>query len=386
MHGIKPSTVVQQSVEAISIKYNNIVYEKQGNGEDVIVLSLGEPFFDIPLFSFKSLPKGKINHYSHSRGIIELRKTIANLYKNKTGIEIDYEKKILITAGSKIAIHMSLMSILNPGDEVIVLEPAWVSYTEEIKLCYGVPIQIPYEKTIYDIENFITTKTKMIIINNPNNPTGRIYEKEELSHVFELAKKYNIIILADEAYSDYVYTNNEFFSFVKLDPKNKYSIIINSLSKNMGISGWRIGYLITNSDLINQILKINQHLITCAPTILEYYANQYFSEILKVTRPQILEILHKRKILSTHMDEMALKYQPGQSTFYFFVSIENSRLSSDEFCTRLLNEKNISIVPGIGYGKSCDKFVRVSIGSENLDRIKKGLKEIHDLIIETSSK
>jgi len=386
MHEIKPSKVVEHSVEALSIKYNNIVYEKQSKGEDVIVLSLGEPFFEIPLFSFESLPKRKINHYSHSRGIIELRKKIADYYKNKTEVKIDYEKELLITAGSKIAIHMSLMSILNPGDEVIVLEPAWVSYTEEIKLCYGVPIQIPYEKTIYDIENFITTKTKMIIINNPNNPTGRIYEKEELAHVYQLAKKYNIMILADEAYSDYVYTNEEFLSFVKLDPKNKYSIVINSLSKNMGISGWRIGYLITNSDLLNQILKINQHLITCAPTILQYYTCQYFSDIIKITRPQILEILQKRKILSAYMDDMALKYLTGQSTFYFFVSIENSHISSDEFCTKLLTGKNISIVPGLGYGKSCDKFVRVSIGSENLDRIKKGLNEIHDLIIETSSK
>jgi len=385
MNEIEPSKVVKQSIEALSIKYNNIVYEKQNRGENVIVLSLGEPFFDVPLYSFEDLPKNKINHYSHSRGILDLRKKISKKYKEFSGLEINYETEILITAGSKIAIHMTLMSILNPGDEVIILEPAWVSYAEEIKLCYGNPIQIPYTKTVYDIKNYITNKTKMIIINNPHNPTGKIYSKEELVHVYELAKKHKFMILIDEAYSDYVYNNNEFFSLANLDPDKKYSVTINSLSKNMGISGWRIGYVITNPDLINQILKINQHLITCPSTILEYYVNQYFDKMLDVAKPQILELLDKRKTLTDYMDEISLNYLPGKSTFYFFISIQKSNLSSDEFCTKLLYEKNISVVPGIGYGISCDNFIRVSIGSEKIDDIKKGLNEIRDLILKTSS-
>ena len=133
----------------------------------------------------------------------------------------------------------------------------------------------------------------MIIINNPHNPTGKIYSKEELVHVYELAKKNNIMILIDEAYSDYVQNNNEFFSLANLDPEKKFSITVNSLSKNMGISGWRMGYVITNPNLINQILKINQHLITCPSTILEYYVNEYFDKMLSTARPQILEILEK---------------------------------------------------------------------------------------------
>jgi len=384
LNEIEPSKVVKQSIEALSIKYNNIVYEKQNRGENVIVLSLGEPFFNVQLYSFEDLPKDKINHYSHSRGILELRKKISKKYKEFSGLEINFETEMLITAGSKIAIHMTLMSILNPGDEVIILEPAWVSYAEEIKLCYGNPIQIPYSKTVFDIKNFITNKTKMIIINNPHNPTGKIYSKEELVHIYELAKKHRIMILIDEAYSDYVYNKNEFFSFSNLDPNKKYSVTINSLSKNMGISGWRIGYVITNADLINQILKINQHLITCPSTILEYYVNQYFDKMLNDTRSQIIELLDKRKILADYMDEISLNYLPGKSTFYFFVSIQKSILSSDDFCTKLLNEKNISVVPGIGYGKSCDNFIRVSIGSENIDNVKKGLNEIRDLILKTS--
>jgi len=216
---ITPSRVVSESIQALSIQYNNLVYEKQVKGEDVIVLSLGEPFFDIPLFPFDSLPKTKINHYSHSRGIFEFRKKIVDYNSNMYGLNVDYEKEIIITAGSKIAIYMSLMSILNPGDEVIVQEPAWVSYPEQIKLCYGVPIQVPYNKTVYDFKDYLTKKTKMIIINNPHNPSGRIYSNEELMHVYDLARKNNLVVLSDEAYSDYVFEKNEFCSFGKLDSK-----------------------------------------------------------------------------------------------------------------------------------------------------------------------
>lgn len=378
------SKIVKNSVEALSIKYNTQVYEKQQKGEDVIVLSLGEAFFDIPLFSFDTLPYPKIYHYSHSKGIPELRKKLSQYHTDTYDVKFDYEKEILITAGSKIAIYMSLMSILNIDDEVIIHEPAWVSFTEEVKLCHGKPVHIPYHKTVYDFEEYITEKTKMVIINNPNNPTGKIYDINELIHIYELAKKYDLMILSDEAYSDFVKDEKHFISFGKLDAEKKHSVVVNSMSKNFGMSGWRIGYIITNSQLINQILKVNQHLITCPATILEYYISNYFSDIINITKPQILKLLEKRKEITKYMDSIDLKYLPGESTFYFFVSIENSSLSSEEFCNRLLQKENVSTVPGIGYGKSCDKFIRLSIGTEDIERIKRGLSLIKELIHETS--
>jgi len=281
---IEPSKIALNSVEAMSIKFNTIVYEKQRKGEDVIVMSLGEAFFDIPLYSFNELPTEKIYHYSHSLGIPELREKISQYFLKNYDVNFDYEKEILITAGSKIAIHMSLMATINPGDEVLIHEPAWVSYPEQIKLCYGVPINVPYHESVFNFEKYISPKTKMIIVNNPNNPTGKVFNLEELSFLYHLAQKYNLYILSDEAYSDFVLNQDEFVSFAHLDTEKKYSIIINSISKNFGISGWRIGYIITNSALIHQLLKLNQHMITCPPTILEYYVSRYFNEIIKITK------------------------------------------------------------------------------------------------------
>ncbi len=373
------SNTVKDSIEALSIKYNNIVYEKQQKNEDVIVLSLGEPFFDLPLLSFEKLPYPNIYHYSHSRGILELRKKIMELYKSYDS-KVDFQKEILVTAGSKIAIHMAFMSMLNPKDEVIIHEPAWVSYPEEIKLCYGIPKSVPFYETVYDFEKYISSKTKLIIINSPNNPTGKTYTEQELVHVLKLAKEYDLIIISDEAYSDYFLDNKEFNSMVKIDNNKEHSIVINSLSKNMGISGWRIGYIISNKETIDQILKLNQHLITCAPTILQYYVNHYFWKLLKLTKPQIKKLLEKRNLIKEFMNSVNLKYLDGNSTYYFFVSISDSKMKSDEFCTKLLETKNISVVPGIGYGKSCDEFVRVSIGTEPIQRIKNALLIIKDFI------
>jgi len=380
-----PSDIVSQSSQALSIKYNTEVYEKQRRGEDVIVLSLGEAFFDLPLFPFDDLPYPKIYHYSHSRGIPELREKISKYFSETYDVSYDYEKEILITAGSKIAIYMCLMAVLNPKDEVLVYEPAWVSFTEQIRLAHGVPIHIPYNEKIYNFEKYITNKTKMIIINNPNNPTGKVYSLEELSYLYQLAKKYKLYVLSDEAYSDFVIDQNEFISFANLDTEKKHTIVVNSISKNFGISGWRLGYVITNSNLISELLKINQHLITCPPTILEYYVEKHFDEIISITKPQIRDLVMKRRQIADYMNSLSLEFLPGTTTFYFFISIGKSTLNSEEFCWKLLQENHVSVVPGIGYGKSCDNFIRLSIGSENVERIKQGIQLIKNLIDTTSN-
>jgi len=380
----QPSKVVHNSIQATSIRYNNVVYEMKSKGIDVTVLSLGEAFFDIPLFPFNDLPYPDLYHYSHSRGIPELRKQLSNYYEEKYEVSVNPESEMIITAGSKIAIHMSLMSVLNPGDEVIILEPAWVSYPEQVKLCYANPVMVPYDKTVFEIEEFITNRTKVIIINNPNNPSGKVYSIKELTHLVSLAEKYSLFIISDEAYSDFLLEEEKFTSIGSIDTNKTYSIICNSMSKNYGMSGWRVGYVISYSEIINQILKVNQHLITCPSTILEYYLSKHFNEIINITKPQIIEVVNKRQKIAIKMKEIGLEALPGTATFYFFVSIKNSKLSSEEFCWNLLKEKNICVVPGIGYGNSCDKFVRMSIGAESMERINNAMIEIKKYIDKTS--
>ncbi len=379
----KLSRVTSEAAQAMSIKYNTMVYELKRGGEKVIVMSLGEAFFDIPLFPMDDLPIPESYHYSHSRGIPELRERIAGYFDEQYGVPIDPEKEILVTAGSKIAIHMALMSILDPGDEVILREPAWVSYPEQVKLCLGRPVNVPYDKTVFDLGNYVSDRTRAIIVNNPNNPRGSVLTEEELSYLLDLARRHDLWILSDEAYSDFL-IDDSFISIGRLDPRKEHSIICNSISKNYGISGWRLGYVVAREDLIFNILKVNQHLVTCPATILEYYIARHFHRILEITKPQIQEVVRRRARLAEYMDEIGLKYLPGTATFYFFVSTAPSALSSEEFCTRLLREERISVVPGLGYGHSCDGFVRVSVGSASLEENMTGLRRIKELAERTA--
>lgn len=370
--------------EAISIKYNNIVYEKKNKGEDVIVLSLGEAFFDIPLYPFDDLPFPAIYHYSHSRGVLSLRSKLSDYFKKEYDFPFDPESEIIITAGSKIAIHMSFMALLEPNDEVIILEPYWVSYTEQVKLCNAKPVTIPINTSLIDVQNYITSKTKCIVINNPNNPAGKIYTRDEIMTLLSIARRNNIYLISDEAYSDFVPENSTFVSLGSVDREQTNSIVCNSISKNYGISGWRLGYVISNKDIIYQILKINQHLITCPATILEYYIEKHFDEIISITKPQIMSVVNFRTKVKNYLTENKFQFEDGDASFYILLSVSPSQLSSDEFCTKLLNEYNVSVVPGIGYGNSCDSYVRIAIGAEPWDRVKLGIDKIKKLIISTS--
>lgn len=370
-------------VEAMSIKYNTMVYEMKAAGHHVTVMSLGEAYFDIPLMPFDDLPFPDIYHYSHSRGIPELRTKIAEYFRTQYGANFDPTSEIIITAGSKAAIYMSLMSIIDPGDEVLYSEPAWVSYPEQVRLCHGTPIGLPYDQPVTGFEDYITSKTKAIIIANPHNPRGYVFSPEELEHLLSLARKHNLWLLCDEAYSDFA-TNNSFVSLAKMDPEKSHSIVFNSLSKNFGFSGWRLGYVISNPNLIFEALKINQHLITCPATILEHYVCKHFDEILSITKPQIAALIEHRQKVARYMDKIGLKYLDGSATFYFFVSLNASKLGSEEFATTLLQRHHVAVVPGLGYGPSCDRFIRVSIGAASLEENMRGLDQIKNLIQQTS--
>ncbi len=369
---------------ALSIRYNNLVYEMKARGEDVIVLSLGEAFFDIPMFGLEDLPMPDGYHYSHSRGVPELRRRLAAYYGERYGVPVDPEREIVVTAGSKIAIHMSLMAILSPGDEVLVLEPAWVSYTEQVRLCHAVPVMVPHDRSVFKLDGLVTPRTRAIIVNNPNNPSGKVLSLGELEHLHALAERNGLFLLSDEAYSEFV-PEGAFVSCGRLDPAKAHTIVCNSMSKNHGMSGWRIGYVIGRPALIDEVLKINQHLVTCAPTILQHYLERHFERLLEITRPQIGEVVRRRRELTGYLDALGMPYLPGDSTFYIFVSIARSGASSEAFCTRLLAEHRVSTVPGIGYGPSCDGFIRVSVGTESMERTRRGIGLIHRLVEEMAA-
>jgi aminotransferase len=370
----------RQLSDAISIRYNNLVYEMKSRGEDVTVLSLGEAYFEIPLFDFRALPTPDLYHYSHSRGILSLREKIAEYYAGHYGVSADPGTQVLVTAGSKIGILYALYSLVNPGDEVILFEPYWVSYSEQVQLVGGIPISIPVSASVSDLTKFVSKRTRIVIVNNPQNPTGKNYSHDELIEIFRFAEKFDLWIISDEAYSDFVPKEERFISFGAIDKDFSRSIIVNSISKNFGLSGWRVGYMLAKKEITDSALTLTQHSMTCAPTALLMYIDKYFSSILSHTKPQILKLVEMRERVNKEISQLELIAISGTSTFYFFVNIGASVLSSTEFCDRLLGERRVAAVPGIGYGKSCDKYIRVSIGTETEPRIISALNQIKSLI------
>lgn len=371
---------VERISEAYSISINQIVYDKKKAGERVYTFSLGEAFFDIPRFEVDDESFFSGYHYSSSLGQLSLRRKIADLYK-RYGACIDPEKEIIISAGSKVIIYMVLKALLNIEDEVLVHEPAWLSYKEQIGLVDAKYIGIPYYVDVNDWEQYISSSTKMIIINNPNNPSGYLYTREELVSIFSLAQKHNLYVLVDEAYSDFLNDNNCFFSMASIDTDKKHSIIVNSLSKNMGMSGWRIGYVISNEFVMRRIKKLNQHLITCAPTVLQDYLANHFEEILAVTLPQAKEMAEKRVEVQRILEELQLNAMKGTGTFYFMIDVSNFPGTTNELVFELLLKRNIATVAGSAYGESTGRFIRFGIGVEQVEVIRECLETIKGYLL-----
>jgi len=381
---LRPASLVEGIGQALSIKVNNLVYELRSAGRDVITMSLGEAFFALPDLALESLVAGDaIHHYSHSRGLPQLRARVARYCQDDLRVPVDPASEIIVTAGSKAAIYMSLLAVLEPGDEVIIPEPFWLSYPEQVSMCRGRPVMVPHDESVFDIVRYLSPRTRAIIINNPNNPSGKLYTEGELRFLHELAREQNVLLIADEAYNEFVPPTTTFMSCGELDPDKHHTVIVNSMSKNFGISGWRVGYVVAHRSLTDQILKINQHLVTCAPTILQWYLAEHFDDVLEVTRPQIRNVVALRNRAAGWLAEAGIDMMPGTATFYLFASLGRSRLTSTEFTTRLLRDSGVSVVAGIGYGASCDRYIRISIGAEPEDRIYRGFDAVRRLIEET---
>jgi aspartate/methionine/tyrosine aminotransferase len=364
---------------ALSIYINDIVYAQKRRGFDVTTLSLGEAFFDIPQFDFSKIDFVKGYHYSDSQGMPELRQKILDFYRSQYGCVFEGNEEVLITAGSKAAIYLAILATVDAGQEVLIHEPAWLSYQEHASLVDATPKFIPFDTPVERFSEFITDRTRLLIINNPNNPAGRLYTADELANLVACCRAHGVWLMVDEAYSDYL-EPGQFHSALDFDPERNTVIVANSLSKNMGMSGWRIGYLIAHRELIRRVLKLNQHIITCAPTILQAYLTKYFDQIITITLPQAREIVNKRQRVAKMMDSLGIEYLPGKGTFYFFVSIGDFPASSLDLALYLLLCHNIATVSGSAYGASTERFLRVSIGAESDERIADALALLRSIL------
>ena len=354
-------------------KFFDIVSEMK----DAISLGVGEPDFDTPWHirdeGIYSLEKGR-TFYTSNAGLKELKMEICNYLKRKQNIEYNYNDEVIVTVGGSEAIDIALRAMLNPGEEVIIPQPCYVSYEPCTILAGGVPVIIDlkaeneFRLTAEELEAAITDKTKCLILAFPNNPTGAIMTKEDLEKIAKIIIEKDIIVISDEIYSELTY-GREHVSIASLPGMQERTILINGFSKAYAMTGWRLGYACGPANIIGQMTKINQFAIMCAPTTSQYAA----VEALKNGDEDVKEMREaynqRRRYLVNAFREMGLECFEPFGAFYVFPCIKEFGMTSDEFATRFLEEEKVAAVPGTAFGNSGEGFLRISY-AYSLDNLK----------------
>lgn len=364
-------------------KFFDIVSEM----EDAISLGVGEPDFDTPWHirdeGIYSLEKGK-TFYTSNAGLKELKIEISNYIERRQNIRYDFNKEVLVTVGGSEAIDVALRCMLNPGEEVIIPEPCYVSYVPCTKMADGVPVIINlknenrFRLTPEELEAAITDKTKVLILAFPNNPTGAIMEKEDLEKIAEIVIKHDIFVISDEIYSELTY-GSEHVSIAALPGMKERTIMINGFSKAYAMTGWRLGYACGPEEIISQMVKLHQFAIMCAPTTSQYAA----VEALKNGDSDVEEMREaynqRRRYLIHAFEEMGLPcFEPG-GAFYVFPCIKEFGMTSEEFAIRFLEEEKVAVVPGTAFGDCGEGFLRISY-AYSLDNLKVAIGRLSDFV------
>ncbi len=356
--------------------------------QDVISLTVGEPDFQTPLpirqEAIQSLMDGKTK-YSANAGLLELRQEISDYIKRKHGVYYNPKTQIVVTVGASEGVFSALRAIINQGDEVLVVEPSYVSYKPSVLMCGAIPVIIEakaennFRLKPDDILEKITDKTKAILINYPTNPTGAIMEKEDLQKIADVLADKEIIVISDEVYGELTYGDRRHTSIAECEEMYDKTILINGFSKAYSMTGWRLGYVCGPEDILQGVLKVHQNLSMCAPTTSQYAG----IEALKNGDPQI-EVMKKdydyrRKFLLEGFRNLGMDCFEPFGAFYLFPSIKKTGLSSDEFCKRLLHEAKVAVVPGTAFGECGEGFIRCSY-AYSIDSLKIALERIEKFL------
>lgn len=364
-------------------KFFDIVNEM----DDAISLGVGEPDFDTPWHirdeGIYSLEKGR-TFYTSNSGLKDLKKEIAVYLQRSQGVSYDYNHEIFVTVGGSEAIDVALRAMLNPGDEVLIPQPSYVSYEPCTVLADGVPVFInlkeenQFRLTAQELRDAITDKTKILILPFPNNPTGAIMEKEDLEAIAEIIEEKDLFVISDEIYGELTYKGKH-SSIVSLPGMKERTILINGFSKAYAMTGWRLGYACGPRIIMDQMLKIHQFAIMCAPTTSQYAA----VEALKNGEEDVQEMREaynqRRRYLMHAFKEMGLACFEPYGAFYVFPSIKEFGMASDEFATRLLQEEKVAVVPGTAFGDCGEGYLRISY-AYSLENLKVALGRLSHFI------
>lgn len=335
---------------------------------DAISLGVGEPDFDTPWRireeGIYSLERGR-TFYTSNSGLKELKEEISRYLQRKIHVTYDPECEIAVTVGGSEGIDIAFRAMLDPGDEVLIPQPSYVSYLPCTILADGVPVVIPLQQknefklTAEELEAAITPKTKILVLPYPNNPTGAIMTKEDLEPIAEIVKKYDLYVLSDEIYSELTY-KSEHVSIASLPGMKDRTLVINGFSKGFAMTGWRLGYICGQKKIMEQMVKIHQYAIMCAPTNSQYAAIEGLRNCEGEVQQMRNAYNQRRRYLVHEFKRMQLDCFEPFGAFYIFPSIQEFGMTSEEFATRFLEEEKVAVVPGSAFGECGEGYLRVS--------------------------
>ena len=380
----KPLSEAVESLKPSGIrKFFDLVSEMK----DAISLGVGEPDFDTPWHirdeGIFALEKGK-TFYTSNAGLKELREEICNYLKRRQGITYNPAKEVLVTVGGSEAIDIGLRALINPGDEVIIPQPSYVSYEPCAVLAGAKPVIIDlkaeneFRLTADELKAVISDKTKVLILPFPNNPTGAIMERKDLEDIAKIIKENDIYVMSDEIYAELTY-KNEHVSIASLDGMKERTILINGFSKAYAMTGWRLGYACAPENIIKQMTKIHQFAIMCAPTTSQYAAVEALKNGDDDVKMMKTAYNQRRRFLINAFKEMGLECFEPFGAFYVFPCIKEFKMTSEEFATRFLEEEKVAVVPGNAFGESGEGFVRISY-AYSLENLKSAIERLRHFI------
>lgn len=355
--------------------------------KDAISLGVGEPDFDTPWHireeGIYSLERGR-TFYTSNAGLKELKIEVSKYLKRKINVEYDYNDEIMITVGGSEAIDIAMRAMLNPGDEVLIPQPSYVSYVPCAQLIYAKPVIIELKEenefrlTKQELLDAITDKTKMLVLPFPNNPTGAIMEKKDLEEIAEVCVEKDIFVLSDEIYSELTY-KGEHVSIAAMPGMRERTVVINGFSKSFAMTGWRLGYAAAPEVILQQMLKIHQFAIMCAPTNSQYAAVDALKHGEKDVRKMCESYNQRRRYVVHELRSMGMDCFEPYGAFYVFPSIKRFGMTSEEFATRLLEQEKVAVVPGTAFGDCGEGFLRISY-AYSLDNLKIALGRVRNFV------
>lgn len=365
---------------AMELKQGTIraMFDKAVGMSDVINLGIGEPDMATPTVIIEAGVKALMDghtHYTPNAGIFELREAIANDLKRQ-GIKRDPKTEIVITTGGMGGLALSLMVLLNPGDEVLIQDPQWLNYFAQVKFFGGIPVPVPVKEengfaiTAEDIESRITKRTKVLMLNSPNNPTGAVLNLEELKRIAEVAKRHDLIVLSDEVYSTIVFDDTKHYSISTLEGMKDRTVVINSFSKSFAMTGWRIGYATGNQDIIDKMTRLQENIVACVNSGAQYAALEALKRPELALEMQELYRIRRNLVVEGLQAIKGISCLKPKGSFYVFVDVSDIGVDEVTFAEELLEQQHTVLIPGSAFGDMGKGYVRICYANseDNLTR------------------